>query len=87
MHLIAPNLRYTVIMMCGYYVMYRIIEYMPNNEDICIILYIITTLLRRGDAQNASLQQDVVLGGGPMKMYAYIFFSSSLLQDCILIGS
>ena len=25
--------------------------------------------------------------GGPMKMYAYIFFSSSLLQDCILIGS
>ena len=50
-------------MMCGYYVMYRIIEYMPNNEDICIILYIITTLLRRGDAQNASLQQDVVLGG------------------------
>ena len=74
-------------MMCGYYVMYRIIEYMPNNEDICIILYIITTLLRRGDAQNASLQQDVVLGGGPMKMYAYIFFSSSLLQDCILIGS
>ena len=26
-------------------------------------------------------------GGGRMKMYAYIVFSSSLLQDCILIGS